>query len=241
MEYIRPVVFCQETIGLYRQWSTCPAPFSFPVAHADAAMRLHTPSPCRIRTDGLVLSHLDAVVCGDVYETLAADDLRARRPGVRPRPQPRAKAGATGPGVDRLLIVPSVAEPTPPPPGRPSGHARPVRGRRAADAGRHAIGLLDIGVTPKAPWSSSTSSRRPVELGATTRSPCRLHGSLPASPHGPRELRHARRPNTVEEQDSTDIPARRSGQALGGHWVRRWRVVRRRCAPDRYSGAPTWA
>ena len=70
--------------------------------------------------------------------------------------------------VERLVIVLSVAERTPPPPGRPSGHARPVRGRRAADAGRHAIRLLDIGVLPEAPWSSSTSSRRPVEPGATT-------------------------------------------------------------------------
>src|SRR5215218_8878990 len=51
-----------------------------------------------------------------------------------------ATAGESGrkpaPGVERLLIVLSVAERTPPPPGRPSGHARPVRGRRAADARR---------------------------------------------------------------------------------------------------------
>ena len=53
---------------------------------------------------------------------------------------------------------------------------------------------------PEAPWSSSTSSRRPVELGATTWSACLLHGLLPASPQGPRELRHARRPQTVEEE-----------------------------------------
>jgi hypothetical protein len=32
---------------------------------------------------------------------------------------------------------------------------------------------------PEAAWSSSTSSRRPVELGATTRSPYLLHGLLP--------------------------------------------------------------
>jgi hypothetical protein len=37
-----------------------------------------------------------------------------------------------------------------------------MRGRRAADARRHAIGLLDIGAPPEAPRSSSTSSRRPV-------------------------------------------------------------------------------
>jgi hypothetical protein len=69
---------------------------------------------------------------------------------------------------------------------------------------------------PEAPWSCSTGSRRPVDPAATTSSSCRLHGLLPASPHGPRELRHARRPHTVEERDSTDIPARRSGQASGG-------------------------
>jgi hypothetical protein len=51
--------------------------------------------------------------------------------------------------VERLLIVLSVSEPTPPQPGRPSGHARPVIGRRAADVLRHAIGLLDIGVPPE--------------------------------------------------------------------------------------------
>jgi hypothetical protein len=122
------------------------------------------------------------------------DDRRARRPGVCGRPQPRTKRAQTGPGVDRLLIVLSVAERTPPPPGRPSAGARPVRGRRSADAGRHAIGLLDIGAR-----SSSASSRRPVDHRRDDLAPCRLHGFLPASPQGPRELRHARRPDTVEE------------------------------------------
>jgi hypothetical protein len=36
--------------------------------------------------------------------------------------------------------------------------ARAARERRAADAGRHAIGLLDIGAIREAPRSSSTSS-----------------------------------------------------------------------------------
>ena len=57
----------------------------------------------------------------------------------------------TGLGVDRLSIVLRNAERTPPPPGRPSVDARPVRGRRTADARRHAIRLLDIGVLPEAP------------------------------------------------------------------------------------------
>jgi hypothetical protein len=50
------------------------------------------------------------------------------------------------PGLERLLIVVSVAQRTPPQPGRPSEDARFVRGRRAADTGGHAIRLLDIGV-----------------------------------------------------------------------------------------------
>ena len=73
--------------------------------------------------------------------------------------------------VERLLIVLRVAERTPPPPGRPSGHARPVRGRRTADAARHAIGLLDIGARRRrhgrpqlAAGAPSSSARRPDRL-----------------------------------------------------------------------------
>ena len=62
-------------------------------------------------------------------------------------------------------------------------------------------------------WSSSTSSRHPVEPGATTSSPCRLHGLLPASPRGPHEVRHARRPHTVQEE--TPRPARLRVSAAG--------------------------
>jgi hypothetical protein len=46
---------------------------------------------------------------------------------------------------------------------------------------------------------SSSASARHAAVSATTRSPCRLHGLLPASPQGPRERRHARRPHTAEE------------------------------------------
>jgi hypothetical protein len=98
-----------------------------------------------------------------------------------------ATAGESGrkPGPGRpLLIVLSVAERTPPPPGRPS-HARPVRGRRAAHAGRHAIGLLDIGARGRrhgrpqpAAGASSSPARRPDRLAL-------LHGLLPESPGGP--------------------------------------------------------
>jgi hypothetical protein len=66
--------------------------------------------------------------------------------------------------VERLLIVPSVAERTPPPPGRPSGHARPARGRRGRRRRPTAqSGLSRYRRPPEAAWSSSTSSRRPVE------------------------------------------------------------------------------
>jgi hypothetical protein len=129
-----------------------------------------------------------------------------------------------GPGLERLLLVLSVAQRTPPPAGRPSGHAPPERGRRAADARRHAVGLLNTGVPPEAPWPSSTSSRRPIEPGATTRSPCRLHGLLPASPRGPREVRHARRPHTLQAETPRPAPPRRPQQARH----------------DRTMGCPQW-
>ena len=75
-----------------------------------------------------------------------------------------------------------------------------------------------------------------ASVGATTRSPCRLHGLLPASPHGPRELRHARRPRTVEEERarptrllvvagrhpaSAEPDARVSSGATSDTWTRR--------------------
>jgi hypothetical protein len=127
-------------------------------------------------------------------------------------------------GVERFLIVPSVAGAVPPTGTSPCRHARPVRGRRAADARRNAIGLLDIGATPDAPWSSSTSSRRPVEPGATTRSPCLLHGLLRESWGEPSDRVFARRVSREhharsaegclcrEAEVSASAPARRPEQ-----------------------------
>ena len=43
----------------------------------------------------------------------------------------------------------------------------------------------------EAPQSFSTTSQRPGEVGATTSSPCRLHGLLPGSPERTGESRHA--------------------------------------------------
>jgi hypothetical protein len=73
-----------------------------------------------------------------------------------------------------------MAERTPSPPGRPSVDARAVRGRRAADAHRHAIGLRDIGAIREAPQSSSTSSRRP---STPARRPDRLAFYMGYCPH----------------------------------------------------------
>ena len=69
------------------------------------------------------------------------------------------------------LIVLNVSEPDPPPPGRPSGHARPVTGRRAADVLATQFGLLDIGARGRrhgrpqpAAGAPSSSARRPDRL-----------------------------------------------------------------------------
>jgi hypothetical protein len=129
------------------------------------------------------------------------------------------KRAQTGGRRQRLVIVLSVPERTPPPPRRPSGHALRMRGRRAADAARHATPRQRAARYRRpreAAWSSSTSSQRPVERGATTRSPCLLHGLLPASVRGPRHLRHARRPARYRGgEGSTDASACRRGQAFG--------------------------
>jgi hypothetical protein len=110
----------------------------------------------------------NAVVSSGVALTPAVDDTRARRPGACRRPQPRAKAGANQARGRPSLDRPERGLADPSPTGRPSVHARPVRGRRAADAGRHAIGLLDIGARGRrhgrpqpAAGAPSTSARRP--------------------------------------------------------------------------------
>jgi hypothetical protein len=43
-----------------------------------------------------------------------------------------------------------------------------LRGRRAGDARRYAIGLLDIGVLPEAPMVVLNQQPAPVDPGATT-------------------------------------------------------------------------
>src|SRR5215218_6678974 len=114
---------------------------------------------------------LGAVVFTEADETPARDDTRTHRPGVCGRPQPRAKAGANRargrPSLDRRKRRRADPSPT----GRPSVDARPVRGRRGADAGRHAIGLLDIGAGGRrhgrpqpAAGAPSSSARRPDRL-----------------------------------------------------------------------------
>ena len=162
-------------------------------------------------------------------------DQRSSGPGEwrrRNRGRKQRKPAAT---VERLSIVRSVAERTPPPPGRPSGHARTVRGGRAADARRHASGCSISASCRRRQWSSSTSSRLPVELGATTWSACLLHGLLPASPQGPRERRHARRPHTAEEDKARQtrlvVVANRRLAGAGPN---------RACRPKRESARRFW-
>jgi hypothetical protein len=91
------------------------------------------------------------------------DDTRVRRPGACRRPQARAKAAQTGARARTSLDRPERGPADPSPSGTSIRACAPVRGRRAADVRRHAIGLLSTGVPPEAPWTSSTSSRRPVE------------------------------------------------------------------------------
>jgi hypothetical protein len=68
--------------------------------------------------------------------------------------------------VERLLIVLTVAEPTPSPTETSIRACAPCERATSADARRHAIWLLNIGVAPAAP--SSSSANRLVEPGATT-------------------------------------------------------------------------
>ena len=106
---------------------------------------------------------------GPSLHTLAPDDTRVRRPSAYRRPQPRTKAGAhRRPGSNVL----SVAERTPPPPGRPPVDARPVRRRRGATSRRNAIRLFEIGaraegamvVLNQPPRARSNPARRPDPL-----------------------------------------------------------------------------
>jgi hypothetical protein len=127
--------------------------------------------------------------------TLAADARRARRPGVCGRPQPRAKAGANRAGVDRLLIV-LRRRADPSPTGTPTrGRARCGR-TTAADAGRHAIGLLNIGAHGRrhgrpqpAAGAPSSPARRPDRLAkymgcrANRRKDRVSRGTAPAPPN----------------------------------------------------------
>jgi hypothetical protein len=148
-----------------------------------------------------------------------------RERAVRTRADDRnrgRKRRKPAPGVERLLIVLRVAERTPPPPGRPSWRARPVRGRRAADAARHAIGLLNIGARRRRHGRPQPAAGAPSSPARRPESPCRLHGLLPASPRGPHEVRHARRPHTLSRRRRLDPRASSSSRAgVGGAVSRR--------------------
>jgi hypothetical protein len=83
---------------------------------------------------------------------------------------------------------------TPPlPRHRPRCGATPI----ATRAPRAARAVLGLDIRARATRSGRTSAvvsasaRHAFGVGATTRSPCRLHGLLPVSPGGSREMRHA--------------------------------------------------
>ena len=142
-----------------------------------------------------------------------------RERAVRARADDRNRGRKRAPGVERLLILLNVSEPTPPPPGRPSGHAALSQddGPPTSSATQSRASLSAS--RRKAPWSSSTSSRPPVEPGATTSSACLLHGLSPASPRGPREVRQA--PVSVGDQNSRPrAPTRRPERASAGGRLR---------------------
>jgi hypothetical protein len=95
--------------------------------------------------------------------------------------------------VERLLIVLSVAERSPPPPGRPSGHRRPVRERRAADARRRNPAARYRRPARGAMVVLKRDSRRPVEPGARRPDHLAVYmGCCAKSPEGPGEPRQVR-------------------------------------------------
>ena len=90
--------------------------------------------------------------------------------------------------VERLLIVLNVSEPTPRPPGRPYGMRAVSQDDGPPTSLATQFGLLDIGVSAEgAVVVLNQQPAPPSTPGAATRSPCRLHGLLPASPQGARD------------------------------------------------------
>jgi hypothetical protein len=169
-------------------------------------------------------------------ELLLVVDQRSSGPGEwRPRNRGRERA-QTAATVERLSIALSVAERTPRPPGRPSGHARTVRGRRAADARRNAIRLLDIGVL------AGGANDRPQPAAGAPSSPARRPGRLAfymgCCPHrreGPVTCGTLPSPSAISTPDrglrlvvqagvcqrSSETPVRRPERGVGGAVSRR--------------------
>ena len=117
--------------------------------------------------------------------TPAPDDTRARRPGACRRARLRRTPAAA---LERLAIILSVPERTPPPPRRLSGHALPMRGRRrrrppprhpAARPRRPARGAN--GPRQPAPRAPSSPARRPDRLAFSGCCPDRREGPVSAA------------------------------------------------------------
>jgi hypothetical protein len=95
-----------------------------------------------------------------------------RERAARARADDRDRGRTPAAAVERLVIVLSVAERTPPPPRCPSGHALPMRGRRAArrppprhPAARHRRPSRGADGPPQpAPRAPSSPARRPDRL-----------------------------------------------------------------------------
>ena len=157
--------------------------------------------------------------------TPAPDDTRARRPSACRRPRPRAHTGGRG-RTSRERPECGRANPSP--------HRDVHPGMRSLrqDDGPPTPAATSSGCSTSAScqrrrWSSSTSTPRPVELGATTRSPCLLHGLLRVSRGGPSDRVSARRVSRGhragsaegcpcrEAEVSASAPARRPLRASG--------------------------
>ena len=142
--------------------------------------------------------------------TPAPDDTRARRPCACRRPgRGRTPAAA----LERLVIVLRVAERTPPPPGRPSGHARTCErrtgGRRPpprARAARYRRPSRGANGRPRpAAGPPSSSARRPGQLAV-------YMGCCPHRREGPVSCATLPSPSVIRTPDRGLLLGRPSGR-----------------------------
>jgi hypothetical protein len=141
--------------------------------------------------------------------TVAVTSGRLHAPSSRPFPEVvPASAGAR-----------SEPDPLPHPPERrtalvPGCSAQFHATRHCDFSGAHArtTAAFRTGTsTSRAENETTAADEMQASAGVTTSSACLLHGLLPASPRGPRDLRQARRPASYRGgEGSTDAPACRA-------------------------------